>query len=197
MRHARRVHLAARRGVPGYQRQAKTQEVGVHLDAGRDHFNQQSYQAAIEEYQTALKLTRDPEIAKVARRNIATSYISLGVASERAGNYSLAATYYQQALVYDSAFADAHLFLGNVLFKQRRDNEALAAWGRAIDLGGGGKAATNARQNCAVLYNQRGDEAYNRGDTSAAISWWRKAVDLAPGTQPGFLAQDKLDKFGG
>jgi serine/threonine protein kinase len=185
------------KGYEGYQRQAKTQEVGVHLDAGRDHFNQQSYQAAIEEYQAALKLTRDPEVAKVARRNIATSYISLGVASERVGNYSQAATCYQQALVYDSAFADAHLFLGNVLFKQRRDNEALAAWGKAIDLGGGGKAATNARQNCAVLYNLRGDEAYNRGDSGTAIGWWRKAVDLAPGTQPGFAAQDKLDKFGG
>jgi hypothetical protein len=73
----------------------------------------------------------------------------------------------------------------------------LAAWGKAIDLGGGGKAATNARQNCAVLYNLRGDEAYNRGDSGTAIGWWRKAVDLAPGTQPGFAAQDKLDKFGG
>jgi tetratricopeptide (TPR) repeat protein len=184
-------------GYQGYQRQARMQEVVAHLDAGGKHFDQQSYLAAIEEYQIALKLTRDPDVAKTTRRNIAISYLSLGVASERGGDYSQAIVYYQQALVFDGAYAEGHLFLGNALYKQRRDDEALAAWGKAIRYGGGGKAGMTARQMCASLYNQRGDEAFNRGDSSTAASWWRKAIDAAPGTPAGDAAQQNLDRVGG
>ena len=184
-------------GYQGYQRQARMQEVGQHLDAGRRHFDQQSYQAAIEEYKMALQLTRDPEVEKTVRRNIAVSYLSLGVASERVGNYAGAVPSYQQAISYDETYPEGYLFLGNAYYKQRRDEDALREWGKAIQQGGGGKAGMAARQMCAVLYNQRGDDAYNRGDSSDAHGWWRKAVEVAPGTQAGNAAQDKIDKTGG
>ena len=184
-------------GYQGYQRQARMQEVGIHLSAGRKHFDQQSYLAAIEEYRIAMKLTRDPEVTKTARRNIAVSYLSLGAGSERGGNYSQAIAYYQQALVSDGAYAEGYLFLGNALYKQRRDEEALAAWAKAIQHGGGAKAGMAAREMCAVLYNQRGDDAFTRGDSGTAASWWRKAIDVAPGTNAGDAAQSKLDRVGG
>ena len=184
-------------GYEGYQRQVRGQEVDSHLAAAKSYFDQQSYQAAIEEFSQALKLSRDPEVNKLARRNIATAYIQLGLRSEQAGNPVQAVTYYRQALVYDDGFADAYLFLGNALYKLDRDDEALAAWEKAIDFGLGGKAGTTARQNAAVVYHERGDAAYRSGDTGTAVQWWRKAVEIAPGTQPGFLAQEKIDKVTG
>jgi tetratricopeptide (TPR) repeat protein len=119
------------------------------------------------------------------------------VASERTGDYSRAVVDYQQAIGYDETYPEAHLFLGNALYKQRRDDEALASWGKAIEHGGGGRAGMAARQMCAILYNQRGDESFNRNDISNAAAWWRKAIDVAPGTPAGNAAQDKLDKTGG
>ncbi len=184
-------------GYQGYMRQAGSAQVQVHFDAAKKHFDQQSYAAAIEEYQKALTMTSNPEMLKTAKQNIAVSYINLGVQNEAAGNLSQATVCYQQALVYAPEYPDAHLSLGNAFFKSGRDDDALAAWTKAMQFGGGGAVGMQARENVAVLYNKRGNDAYSRNDAGAAVEWWRKAVDIAPGTQPGNTAQQNLDKVGG
>ena len=184
-------------GYQGYQRIGREQEVAAHLDAGQKHFESQSYQAAIEEFSSALKITTDPEVTRVAKRNIATSYIELGIRSEQAGNPIQAIAYYKQSLVYDDTYAEGYLFLGSALRAIHHDDEALAVWEKAIQVGLGGKAANTARQNAAVVYHQRGDEAYRRGDSGTAVNWWRKALEIAPGTSAGFLAQEKIERVTG
>jgi Tfp pilus assembly protein PilF len=181
-------------GYQGYQQMGREQEVRALMSAGERYYASQSYQAAIEEFNKVLKVSTDPELTKIARQNTATSYIQLGIGAEKASNPFQAISCYKQALVYDTASADAYVYLGNVLNKLHRGDEALGAWEKAIQVGEGGKAAMAARQNAAVLYHKRGDEAYRQGNTDKAVQWWRKALEIAPGTQAGFLAQEKIDR---
>ncbi len=184
-------------GYQGYLRQASMDEVQDYLDAGKKYYDQQSYQAAIEEYKKALSATSNPEVVRTTKRNIGACYLSLGGQFETQGNLSQASVCYQQALTYDPEYPDAHLLLGNAYFKMGREDDALGAWTKAMQLGGGGRAGSQARQSIAVLYVKRGDDASNRNDNAAAVDWWRKAVDIAPGSQAGFAAQQRLDRIGG
>lgn len=184
-------------GYQGYLHQAGMAQAQVHIDAGQRNFSQQSYQAAIEEFKQALSMANSPDTRAKIQRNIAVSYISLGVGSENSGKLTDAAVYYQQATVYDPQYPDAYLFWGNALFKLGRDDDALTVWNKAVEYGGAGGVGAQARQNIAVLYNKRGNDAFTQNNTDAAIGWWRKAVDMAPGTQAGNAAQQNLDKAGG
>ncbi|HET6456447.1 MAG TPA: protein kinase [Armatimonadota bacterium] len=184
-------------GYQGYQKQARSQEVAIHLDAARKHYDQQSYQAAIDEYQQALKLSNNPETIKQIKRNIATTYLKVGMDAEKAGNPILAVSYYKQAVINDETYSDAYLFLGNAYFSMNNEQQAMDSWRKAIEVGQGGKAAMSARENIAVIYHRRGDAAYQRGNVNEAVDWWNKAVDIAPGTEAGLLAQQKIDRVGG
>ncbi|HUV04923.1 MAG TPA: serine/threonine-protein kinase [Armatimonadota bacterium] len=184
-------------GYQGWQRAAREQEVRTHIEAGERHFKSESYQAAIEEFDKVLRLSADPAISKVVRRNIAVSYTELGIQSDRTGNPVQAITYYKQALVSDDTYADAYLFLGSSLKKMHQDDQALAAWEKAVQVGGGSEAASIARQYAADIYDGRGNQAYRQGNTDAAVHWWRKALEIAPGTQVGFSAQEKIDSVTG
>lgn len=184
-------------GYQGYQKQVRSQEVAGHLDAAKKHYDQQSYQAAIQEYQIVVKLSSDPETIKLTKRNIAATYIKLGMDSEKAGNPIQAVSYYKQAVIYDEAYPDAYLFLGNAYYNMNQEDQALEAWDKAIRLGQGGKSAMSARENTAVVYLRRGNTAYQQGNYSEASNWWRKALEIAPGTEAGLLAQQNLDRVGG
>ncbi len=178
----------------GYQRVGREEEIGSHLLAGKKYFDSQSYGAAIEEFNEVLALATDPEVVKVAKKNMAISYLQLGMQSESAGNTNEAVARYRQALIYDPDSADANVLLGNSLAGAGRDGEALAAWERAVKSKPGSQASSAARQSAAVLYHKRGDQAYERGDADAAVRWWRKATEIAPGTEAGFLAQEKIER---
>lgn len=178
----------------GYQHVGREEEINRHLQAGKNYFDSQSYHAAIQEFNKVLRSATDPQVVKTAKRNIAISYLQLGIRAEEGGNARQAVTHYKQALVYDADYADAHLFLGNGLARLGDDEEALRAWDKAMSLEPGSKVASAARQNAAVLHHKRGDRAYKRGDTDTAVQWWRKAVEIAPGTQAGRAAQEKIDQ---
>jgi tetratricopeptide (TPR) repeat protein len=145
----------------------------------------------------ALKFSSDPEISKTARRNIAITYIQLGKAAEGGGNPFQAIAYYRQAVSSDAMFPDAYFYLGSALDQIHHEDEALGEYDKAIQYGGGGEFGMAARQNAAVIFHRRGDQALQQGQTDVAIQWWRKALEIAPGTQAGSMAQDKLSRYGG
>ncbi len=178
----------------GYQKQYHQKEIQAFLDAGEQYFDSQSYLAAIQEWSKALKLASDPELAKKIRRNIALCYVQLGNQAEQTADYSRAITFYQQALVYDKNFAEAHLFLGRALRRMGRESEALAEFEAVFKLEPSSEAGRFAAQNAALIYVNRGDEAYKNGDVESAVSWWRKAAEIAPGTNVGDMAQSRIDE---
>jgi tetratricopeptide (TPR) repeat protein len=184
-------------GYQGWQAAGRQQSVQAHMTAGERYFKSKSYQAAIQEFNEALKLSSDPEMQKVARRNIAIAYTEMGIQAEETGDVIRAVAFYKQSLVSDGTYTEGYLFLGNAWRRVHRDDDALAAWEEAIKLGGGGEAGQLARQNAAVIYHERGDNAYQQGNTDLALAWWRKALEVAPGTQAGILAQEKIERVVG
>ncbi|MHB1001228.1 MAG: protein kinase domain-containing protein [Armatimonadota bacterium] len=181
-------------GYQGYQQMAKQEEINRHMQAGKQYFDQKSYQAAISEYTQAINMTRDPEISQAARRNIAVSYMQIADDLYQQGNLVQAVAIYRQAIQVDSGYADAYLRLGIALKGMNNDDEAIAVWNKSAEVGYGSQTAIDAREYIAVLYHERGDYAYNHGDKNLAIDWWRKAIEVSPGTRAGLLAQQKIDQ---
>lgn len=184
-------------GYRGWQKAGQEQAMAAHMRAGDQYFNSQSYQAAIEEYSKALRLATDPELAATARRNIAVAYAQLGIQADKSGDFSQAVAYFKQATLTDASFAEGYLLLGNSLRRMRRDDEAIEAWAKAIQSGGRGEVTTAARENIAIVYLERGDQAFQQNNLQLASDWWRKALEVAPGTTAGFAAQKRLDGVGG
>ena len=180
-----------------YQEMARQEEVSAHLEAGKRHFESQSYRTAIEEFNQVLKLSTDPDVIRIAKHDIATSYLELGIGADQAGNPFQAVAHFRQALVYDDEYAEAYLLLGNSLRRMQRSDEALSAWAKATQVEPGSKAATAARRSMAVVYHERGDEALRAGNSDTAVQWWQKAMETAPGTEEGFLAQRKIETVTG
>lgn len=184
-------------GYQGWLEAGRSQELSLHMEAGRRHFELQNYRAAIEEFNKALTLTRDPATIKLIRENIAVCYTSLGHVAEQAGDRGQALVLYKQAVTIAENYPNAYVYMGNLLRAMGRDDEALAAWTKAIEVGKGSQAAFAASRSIAVLYIERGDRAYLQGDISTALDWWREAVNVAPGTREATVAQQRIDKVTG
>lgn len=181
----------------GYQHQGSEQEISIHLENGKRHFENQSYQAALEEFMAVLKVARDPKLIKVTRGNIAACLLQIGIEQEKAGRVYDAVGQYKQAILYNEDYPDAYLFLGNALERLNQTNEAFAAWEKAWKVGPASQAGTVAKENSASLYVKLGDQAYHSGQHAAAVGHWRKAMETAPGTRPAMLAQDRLEQTTG
>ena len=186
-------------GYQGWRLSMNRSQVDLHIKKGNDYYNSQSYSAAVEQFDMAIKLGADKVTQKTLRRDIAVCYTQLGVqaaepTADKGANYAQAATYFQQAVTADNTYADGYLQLGSILAKMNREDEALAAWDQASKLGG--EAANIAREDTAALYVSKGDNALNNNDPSAATDWWKKALETAPGTAAGNAAQQRLEGGG-
>jgi serine/threonine-protein kinase len=181
-------------GYSGFQQRENIVEVNSYQEIGKQYFDQKSYQAAIEQYTKVLSMTKDQDTLKVVKRNIAVCYINLGNAMDSQGSTIQAINYYKQAISVDGSSAEAYLNLGITLKRTGNDDDAIAAWTKAAEVGFGGSAAQSAKEYIAVVYHDRGDAAYRQGNKDAAINWWRNAIEVAPGTQAGLLAQQKIDQ---
>lgn len=181
----------------GFQQQGSQQQINVHLENGRRYFENQSYQAAIEEYRKVLRATSDPKLVDAVRRNVAVCYLHLGIQYDNAGRPYDAIGQYRQALIYDKDYSDAYLYLGSSHERLGQNSEAFTAWEAAGKAEPGSKAAVQAREHAAALYVKLGDQAYQGGQSNAAVEYWRKAMETAPGTQAGMAAQDRIQQVGG
>lgn len=181
-------------GYAGFQERQNIVEINAYLENARQYFDQKSYQAAIEQYSRVLGMTRDQEIIKVTKRNMAVCYINLGNQMDSQGVPVQAINYYKQAISIDASFAEAYLNLGIVFRHVGNDDDAITAWAKAAEVGSGGAAAQSAKEYTALVYHERGDAAFGQGNRDAAIDWWRHAIEVAPGTQAGMLAQQKIDQ---
>lgn len=194
------MHTAGRlqrAGYNGWQRRVQENEAIARIHAGEEYFRAESFQAAIREFNTALRLTTDSRLRAVARRNIAISYIKLGNLSKQNGRLEEAISYYAQASTTDETYPEAYLYLGNALYEAQRYEEAIHAWARASQLAGDSQVAFTARYNTAIFYFEQGQLALLRLDIASAKTFWRKAIETAPGTDVAFKAQKALEELQG
>jgi serine/threonine-protein kinase len=181
----------------GYQRQGGQQQINIYLENGKRYFENQSYEAAIEEFKQVLRVATDPKLVKVTSRNIAACYLQIGIQFDNSGKVYDAIGQYRQALIVDKNYADAYLYLGNAFERLGRTVDAFLSWENAGKVEPGSRAATVANENAANLYVKLGDQEYHNGHTDAAMDNWRKAMETAPGTKAGIAGQERIEQITG
>lgn len=182
-------------GYNGFKMRENIEQTNAYLHMAQQYFDQKSYQAAIDEFNKALQSTKDPSIIKVIRHNMAICYLELGNQMSEQGYALQAINYYQQAILLDPNFAEAYLNLGIELRNIGNDDEAINAWTKAAQVGYGSRTAQLAKEYIAIIYYERGELALKGGNKDLAIEWWKSAIETAPGTQVGMMAQRRIDQF--
>ncbi|MFQ6042261.1 MAG: tetratricopeptide repeat protein [Candidatus Poribacteria bacterium] len=90
-----------------------------------------AFNRAIELYNEALKW--DAECWE-AQKNLESIYLRLGWQESNAGNFRMALAEYQRALALNPESAEAYNYMGSVFYKQKRYDEAIAAFQTALML---------------------------------------------------------------
>jgi tetratricopeptide (TPR) repeat protein len=117
----------------------------------------------------------------------ASYWVNLGNARRAGGDMARAADAYRQAAVVDPRSPDAANGLGVLLVQQKRANDAIALFERAIDVS---PAFTEARLNLGIAYQQS-------GQPSRAIEAYRDVLARArPGSPERRAATDLLRSLG-
>lgn len=164
------------------------------IDEGNALEDQGRFQDALEQYESALRLT--PALAR-AHLNRGNALLALGDAEAAAGAYAT-------ALALDPLYAAAHYNLGNANICLNRRQEALAAYRRALelkpdfadahvalgalleDLGQLADAAASygralqAEPAYAAVHGNLGNVLLGLRQTAAAIASYRRALELDP-----------------
>ncbi|MGD1808718.1 tetratricopeptide repeat protein [Dapis sp. BLCC M126] len=145
----------------------------VHANMGSLYAMQKQWELAIASYQKAIAL----------KPNIAGFYRNLSKIWHLLGKPKLAAEYSYQELTLEpeSATALECLSLGKTLFDHQKLTEAIACYGRAIEL----------NPNLFKAYHLLGDALIIQGSLDEAINSYQKAIILQPNT---WIAYQKLGK---
>lgn len=117
---------------------------------------------AIENYEKALE--NDPDLTEI--------YTPLGILYYQQGQIAKAETYLTKALATASGNTDAQLqyFIGLVRYSQNRNDDALAAFRKAVSI----------NPNLAEAFYQAGETLARQDKDREAISDYRRAVELKP-----------------
>ncbi|NEQ36104.1 MAG: tetratricopeptide repeat protein [Okeania sp. SIO3I5] len=145
----------------------------VYANMGSLYAMQKQWQPAIASYQKAIAL----------KPNIAAFYRNLAKIWQLVGKPELAAECSYQVLTLqpESATASEYLSLGKGLFDHQKLTEAIACYGRAIEL----------NPNLFKAYHLLGDALIIQGSLDEAINYYQKAVKLQPNI---WVAYQKLGK---
>ena len=136
----------------------------------------------------------DPRASGPLDRTTALAYLQIGDRLLAAGEFDTAGGYYQRVIGHDDSAitAAAVLGMGNVLYRLDREDEALATWRRATELGPTPSTYPAWRQIAAALVRD--------GDLGRAADAYRAADRLAPpddraeiASRLGWLAKEAGD----
>jgi len=106
-------------------------------------------------------------ITPAARRQMAMIYFALGREFYRQVKWPPALAHLEKAAGLDSTFLSAHAMLGLIYFQQRKYEPAIAAYHKVL-----------RAQPSAQLYNNLGAAHEGKGDLSAAVAAYRRALEL-------------------
>ena len=146
--------------IAKYEQQAQqvTDSAPLQANLGSLYAQKQEWPKALSCYQKAIKL--NPNIAGVYR-NLAKVWGKLGKEAEAAKCW-----YQALSLEPQSANAEQHYHLGNVLLKQNQLDEAIVCYRQAISL----------KPDYAQAYFRLGEILQSRGSRTEAIDCWEQAV---------------------
>jgi tRNA A-37 threonylcarbamoyl transferase component Bud32/tetratricopeptide (TPR) repeat protein len=124
--------------------------------------------------------TPSAALLPASRRQIAVIYFALGREFFQQAKWQLAVIHLEKAVAVDSTLLSAHTTLGLIYFQQRKYDAAIAAYHKVLPT-----------QPTAQLCNNLGAAYEAKGELSAAVEAYRRAVELEPGL---ILAQKNLQR---
>ena len=136
---------------------------GAHSNLGRVYLEQGLLEAAIHEFETAIKI--DPGAYK--------AHYNLGVAYEKQGLYEEAIHHYKKVVRINPKYVDAYYNLANIFTKRGLLPQAAAAYRKVIELEAND---FEARNNLGVVYAMQ-------GQLDKAIQEWGKVLEIDPQNQ--------------
>ncbi len=95
--------------------------------------------------------------AEPSQREVAVFLAKKGREAYNEHRYDEAERQFRRAIHADTTYGLAHTYLGHTLYKLGRLNEALTAWGQAIEVEPGSQAAAEAQQKIARVTQKRQD----------------------------------------
>lgn len=129
---------------------------------------------AIEQYETAIRLTSDPAL-------LASTYANLGGAYRDLGDDAKSQQSYDRALDLNPNQFNAYLGLGRLLEKEGKLNEAIANYSRSVEI-------RPSEQGCLRL----GHALELAGRGQEALAAYQEALKIAPDSAEAQAAVDRL-----
>lgn len=96
-----------------------------------------------------------PQEERAAQRHDAHKWLEAGRRAYNAKEYAKAEVYFRKALAEDPAYGWAHYYLGNTLYKLKRQGEALESWQKTVLLDPKSDSAEKARQKLDMIDEQQ------------------------------------------
>ncbi|MDZ7309842.1 MAG: protein kinase [candidate division KSB1 bacterium] len=146
------------------------QVANIHYTLGREFYQQARWELAIFHLEKAFAL--DPSFATTEgnlARFIAQAHNALALQLVAQGKINAASQSAHAAIRHDSTFWPAHATLGLVCFQQGKYDAAIAAYHTVLRI-----------QPTAQLYNNLGAAYEANGNFAAAMSAYRRALELDP-----------------
>jgi tRNA A-37 threonylcarbamoyl transferase component Bud32/Flp pilus assembly protein TadD len=156
---------------------------------------QEFYEKALKEKKTAARVEllqkaaqwceagHGAALSPISQRQMATIYFALGREFFQQAKWQAAIGHLEKVLAVDSAFFSAHGTLGLIYFQQKKYEAAIAAYDKAL-----------SAQPAAQLYNNLGAAYEAKGDLSAAVDAYCRALEMEAGLVP---AQKNLQRVQG
>jgi len=153
-----------------------------------------NYDQASKLYEQArMAAPQDPDLAQKAVTGLSDVATAQGNAAVQSNDMATAQEDYKKAITIDSKNALAYDNLGNLQFQQGDKQGALQSWQASIAADRYSDAAKDAEQHAADLLMQTAKEASASGDIATARSNWQKVIQVAPGTQDAYQAQNMIN----
>ena len=165
---------------------------------GEADLHQGNYSDAARVYAQAASAAppNSPE-AQSALSGQSQAYTGQGEAALHANNYAAAADAYQNAVSLDSRNAEAANNLGNVRWQLGDIPGALDAWEKASQADPTGAAGTQARASAVGHSMALAQSAQTSGNTASARTYWEKVIEIDPGSDDAFRAQQNISRTDG
>lgn len=135
-------------------------------NAGNDKLKAGNYDAAINNYNDALKIQQDYRI-----------YYQKGIAQKKAGKLEDAKNSFEEGIKLKSDYEGSYNALGGVLFSMGKLSEAITNFEKVLQISTNGNVKNTVKKNLAKAYAKLGTNEMSNGNSSKAIEYLSKSVE--------------------
>ena len=178
--------------IRAHARRVQANQLTLHAD---EALRQGNYDAAAKDYALAGSVApSDSKEAAKAMVDQSQVFTDKGVEASRANNLPAAQSAYQTALQLDANNAAALDNLGNLYWQKGDTPNALDSWQKAVLADPTSVAGRLAQQTAVGHLKDLAQGAANSGNMTQARTYWMQIVQIDPGSDEAFTAQQSISR---